>query len=135
MTLQTICYFSNAQFNLSADGLEKLFSKTKANNARNKITGILIYRSGNFLQILEGEKAATERLYNSILKDERHKNVIKIIDSKIEDSIFTDYKTGFSIIMNHEETKDLDSYIDWLENSGLESVTKLTKIIHDFIKE
>ena len=135
MNLHTICYVSNAQHHLTAEALESLFKQTKANNAKHKITGILIYKSGNFLQILEGEISSIESRYNLILKDERHKGVIKLIDSKIEDRIFHDYKTGFSIIMNNKDSRDLDSYIDWLENSGLDAVKKLTKIIQDFLKE
>lgn len=47
--------------------------KTSArNNQRRGVTGVLLYRSRRFIQILEGDKTVVEELVEELRKDTRH---------------------------------------------------------------
>ncbi|MFK7826116.1 MAG: BLUF domain-containing protein [Oligoflexales bacterium] len=52
-----------------------IVEKSKANNLRDNITGILVFSSGYFLQCLEGDKSAINTTFINITKDSRHFNL------------------------------------------------------------
>lgn len=56
---------------VSTDDLEMIARSSRARNAENEITGILLYKDGSVLQVLEGDKAAVLALYSKIEKDSR----------------------------------------------------------------
>ena len=60
---------------MSNDALKELLHVSRANNERNRITGMLLYKNGHFMQVIEGEEARVTELMNIIKKDIRHKNV------------------------------------------------------------
>jgi hypothetical protein len=52
-----------------------ILADCEAHNAAHGITGVLCQGQGLYLQVLEGERAEVNRLYNRILKDPRHHDV------------------------------------------------------------
>ena len=48
----------------------------RAHNARNDIGGVLLQGQGMYLQVLEGERMAVNRLYARIVADLRHQDVM-----------------------------------------------------------
>ena len=75
----TIVYVSAAVELLSDEALQALLEKAREKNARLGITGLLLYRDGNFMQVLEGPASEVDRLYAEIEKDRRHRNVTLIV--------------------------------------------------------
>ena len=74
---------------------EKTFEENKAiltesfaNNQKKKISGVLIYGMGFFIQCLEGEDAMVLELYNKIIKDARHYDVQCIFQESISQRHF-----------------------------------------------
>ena len=55
------------------------------------MTGNLICHSDLFLQMLEGPSRAVERLYEKILADDRHADIIKLRDEKSELKLFSSW--------------------------------------------
>lgn len=51
---------------------------SQRNNARDSITGVLIYAGGYFFQLIEGDEAAIDALYAKLLRDPRHTDLILI---------------------------------------------------------
>ncbi|OAB76100.1 BLUF domain-containing protein [Cochleicola gelatinilyticus] len=113
----TICYFSNSTIPLEKKALEQLFTTTVHNNTQLDITGILLYESGNFFQILEGDKEALKTLYTKIKIDDRHNSIFIILDKKIEKRTFAEYKSGFSIVQNSEDLNNVERYLEASKNS------------------
>jgi hypothetical protein len=52
-----------------------ILQSARGHNKANGITGVLCQGQGLFLQVLEGERSADNRLYARILADQRHKDV------------------------------------------------------------
>lgn len=76
--LYQLCYVSRAVTPMSYPELRALVAQARAYNAAHDITGILFYGEGNFAQVLEGEQAEVERLFDRIQHDTRHYDVTVI---------------------------------------------------------
>ncbi len=131
--LKTICYVSSLNSSLKINDLNHLFKTTKSNNTCIGISGILIHKNGNFLQILEGEVEKVDTLYQNICLDNRHHSIIIIINTEICDRIFESYGTEFSIIESNRQIHKLKQYLNWLKQAELQKVNKLITIIENFV--
>ena len=54
---------------------ESNIEKFRESNQANEITGVLCSGEGVFLQVLEGERSAVNKLYVDICKDQRHTDI------------------------------------------------------------
>ena len=129
----TLCYVSSAKNSLSNLDLEHLFRVNKRNNTNLNITGVLVYNYGNFLQILEGDKQEITMLFSKISQDPRHSNIIKLIDTTIEERIFDGYNSGFVIVENSKTLNQLEKYLKWIREAELKTVDKIINIVENFI--
>ena len=86
-----LIYASTAVHSLNANQLFLLIEDARAKNQRLGVTGILVYMSGRFLQVLEGEAAVIEELYATIELDQRHREVTRIIFESISKREFRDW--------------------------------------------
>ncbi|MGR7813261.1 BLUF domain-containing protein [Lacinutrix undariae] len=132
--IKTICYISDALEHESLDNIETLYEKAKANNFKNNITGILIYKNKNFLQVLEGEIDTVNTTYEKITYDARHHNIFKVINTTIEGRIFEDYNFGFTIIDNKQSLSNLNDYLAWLRNADNKLANKVIAMVENFIE-
>ncbi|WP_242202278.1 BLUF domain-containing protein [Aestuariivivens insulae] len=131
--IKTICYISDSTKPETLADLEALYLQAKANNHKYNITGILIYKNQNFLQVLEGEENAVNQTYIRISKDIRHKNIFEIINTNIEERIFQDYNFGFTIVDNKKGLQNLNDYLEWLKEAENRSANKVISIVENFI--
>ena len=131
--LYNLCYVSSATKSLSDSDLEHLFRVNKRNNTDLKISGILVYNHGNFLQILEGEKQKIDTLFNKIRLDKRHNHIIELISTSIEERIFDDYELGFVIVDDNKKRSQLMNYLNWIKEAEMLSVDKVIRIVENFI--
>ena len=118
----------------SLKDIQDLYLRAKDNNAKNNISGILIYYNGNYLQVLEGHQEHVDSTYNRIKSDKRHKNIIKVINLNIEERIFEDYNFGFTIIESSNEFNELNEYLNWLKNADHKIANKLIGMVENFIR-
>ncbi len=68
----TIVYASRATGTWDGPGLAEMLQLSRARNAREQVTGMLLYAYGGFVQQLEGETDGVERIFASIARDPRH---------------------------------------------------------------
>lgn len=66
-------HFRAARVGSPLQALRDIVTVSSRNNARDGITGYLIFDGETFLQILEGERAAVETTYARIAGDARHR--------------------------------------------------------------
>ena len=66
MPLHCLVYCSVATQKMTDKHLKSLLVKTRQNNQRRNITGLLLYLDPYFLQILEGDKNDVESLFHKI---------------------------------------------------------------------
>jgi hypothetical protein len=90
-----IIYLSSASYLFSTAELQALLEQARVKNARLAITGILLYRDGNFMQLLEGEPAVVEALYQTILRDARHTGSIRVLDGEIAERAFPEWTMAY----------------------------------------
>ncbi|MGB7337993.1 MAG: BLUF domain-containing protein [Phototrophicaceae bacterium] len=91
----TLIYASSATHEMTQEDLIDLLATSKDNNQALDVTGILLYRSGNFLQVLEGKKEVVKALYEKIKKDPRHHTVMTILERPLAEREFDDWEMGF----------------------------------------
>jgi Sensors of blue-light using FAD len=90
-----LVYLSSTSGLLSADDIAQILIKSRENNAGLEVTGLLVYKGGNVLQVLEGEREVVLKLYEKIKRDPRHGGVIKLYEKEIEVRDFPDWTMGF----------------------------------------
>lgn len=90
-----LVYASSATRPFSGDDLGDLLKVSRENNAGLGITGMLPYKDGNFLQVLEGEEGVVRALYEKIRADPRHGGEITLQQGFVEGRQFPDWSMGF----------------------------------------
>ena len=93
--LYRLAYVSSALQKFSKPQLLSLLHEAREKNAYKGITGMLLYKDGNFMQMIEGEATALHTLRQSITNDPRHHQLLVIFDEPAETRLFTDWTMGF----------------------------------------
>lgn len=88
-----------------ASTLNDIAETSILNNKAENITGILCYGNGYFFQYIEGTEQALTNLKNSILKDNRHKDIKSLDFSAISERRFSGWSLR-SIILERWMVKD-----------------------------
>ena len=95
-----LVYVSSATRPFSGEDLRALLVTCRKNNAELGVTGMLLYKDGNFMQVLEGDEEAVRGLYEKIAEDPRHGGEMTLQQGYSERRQFPDWSMGF---------RDLDS--------------------------
>lgn len=110
-----LTYASTAVHDFSPEDLLKLLKQCRTNNGANNITGILLYANGTFFQVLEGDEATVNSLYDVIAKDNRHKNCTIIEKQQITERAFPYWSMGFEKI-DPKELSTMEGLNDFFEH-------------------
>ncbi len=94
MTLHRIIYTSQASEQFDKRSLLNLLHESRAFNSIDKITGVLMYKKGCFLQVIEGEVKLINDLMTRILRDKRHNGVKILLDSSADNRLFPNWAMG-----------------------------------------
>jgi len=93
--LYSLVYVSSATKPFSVDELRALLERARANNTKLDVSGMLLYKDGNFMQVLEGEEATVKALYATIAKDDRHAGAITLLNGPTTARAFGEWSMGF----------------------------------------
>jgi hypothetical protein len=96
--LLELVYVSTAVRTYDTGDLVSLLRQSREKNARLGITGILLYQHPSFMQLLEGPAEEVHAVYASIMRDERHFNVMKLHERDITDRSFAQWYMGFMLL-------------------------------------
>ncbi len=91
-----LIYASAATKPFAVDDLKALLSKARARNTLYKVSGMLLYHSGSFLQVLEGPDQSVDLILNSVFKDARHNNTRTLSRTTIQSREFPNWSMGFT---------------------------------------
>jgi hypothetical protein len=97
-----IVYVSSAVDEFSADELRALLAQCVEKNTRLGVTGMLLYKGGNFMQVLEGDETAVRTLYDRIGADPRHKRIMVLLRGSQAQRQFPDWSMGFRDLRSAE---------------------------------
>jgi hypothetical protein len=93
-----LIYISCATRAINEHELLELLKQSRIKNKKYNLTGVLFYANENFMQILEGEVAAVDQLYEAILKDDRNTGHTIIQRKKIKERDFPQWSMGFKTL-------------------------------------
>lgn len=128
-----ITYVSTATPELSNTGVEEVLESSKNWNNSHKITGMLLYSDGNFLQILEGEKSDVQDLFQRIRKDARHKNIIKIFEKEISEESFDGYDSDIVLEKTKYDPVKMERFFDHIQVLDPSSQKAVKKVLSLFL--
>lgn len=133
-----LVYASSAIQPFSRPDLEDLLATSRENNARAGITGMLLYKDGNFMQVLEGDEEAVRELYDKIAADPRHKGEILLQQGFTEERQFPEWSMGFRDL-HSTETHSITGYSEFLntpltDQGFFEDPTRAQKLLLVFKK-
>lgn len=77
--MEQLIYVSRAIGQVTAARLRHIVDTARMLNRRRNLTGVLAFSGSHFLQLLEGDAAALDRLLDSIRRDARHAEV-RVLD-------------------------------------------------------
>lgn len=90
-----LVYVSSAVGQFSKDQLLELLELSRVNNTSLGITGMLLYKDGNFMQILEGERDTVLALNGKISRDPRHTGILALLKGEAAERQFPAWTMGF----------------------------------------
>ena len=116
--LVRLMYASRAVPAIDQEELISILKKSKANNPKAGVTGVLCYSEGIFMQVLEGGRVAVNLLYNRIASDARHSDVVLLHYEEIAERRFAGWSMGQvnmarlnpALLLKYSECARLDPY-------------------------
>ena len=105
--------------------LAELLVQARARNERNAVTGMLLYKDGRFIQLLEGHEEQVQESFERIRKDERHTAVELLWLRYVQYRDFPDWTMGF-INADKLDSATLSGYSSFLERD-----LRYEKFIHN----
>ena len=87
-SLISVIYASRATQEFHEHEIPDLLKQARLANAAHELTGMLLYIAGAFVQVLEGEAAMVEAVFETIRADKRHDQVALISREPILERAF-----------------------------------------------
>ena len=87
-SLSTVIYTSRSSEEFHEHEIPDLLKQIRRANAKQELTGMLLYIGGSFLQALEGQLLMVETVFSAILRDKRHTHVRLITKEPILERAF-----------------------------------------------
>jgi hypothetical protein len=74
--MHQLIYTSEATLPFTDEMLRALLAQAQRRNEQAGLTGVLLYNDAHFVQVLEGGAAALDALYERLLRDLRHHDLV-----------------------------------------------------------
>jgi len=132
--LFTLVYISRATKEMSHKDLEDILEVSRRNNSYSAVTGMLIYKNGEFIQALEGKKEIVEDLFKIISKDKRHDDIILLARKDIDHRCFGDWSMGFKNISEISPTGLIDPDSFFSEKNQFQQGNTALNFLSSFYK-
>ena len=116
--LVRLMYCSRAAAGVDSEELSLLLRQCRSHNGEAGITGMLCFSEGLFIQVLEGGRSAVNQLYQRILRDPRHHDVVLLVYEEISQRRFAGWTMGqvnmarinTAMLLKYSERPTLDPY-------------------------
>ena len=130
----TLVYISKATRQMSEDDLVDLLNVSRKNNILADITGMLLYRNGEFMQALEGDKKVVEEVYARISKDPRHEEIVVLARKTIVERVFSNWSMGFENLSG-ASLSEIDGYSDFIDTAFHDEEFRLDETAYNLLKK
>ncbi|HYA75631.1 MAG TPA: BLUF domain-containing protein [Burkholderiaceae bacterium] len=92
--LVRLLYASRSAKPIETNVVESILAQSRKHNPELGITGVLCQSGDVYLQVLEGGREAVNRLYNQIVQDERHREVMLLHFEEMSERRFAGWTMG-----------------------------------------
>ncbi|MEP2735270.1 MAG: BLUF domain-containing protein [Erythrobacter sp.] len=82
--MELLAYTSTAAEAVDGSDVFAIVAVSARNNAESELTGVLLFKDGQFLQVVEGPSASIDMLMIRLERDNRHSNIRTIARSAIK---------------------------------------------------
>lgn len=133
--LRRYMYLSHAVPGFGTDDLHRLVEKSQQRNARNGVTGLLIFAEGHFMQFIEGPEAAIAQLRSLIQADPDHTDITELRYTMASQRLFDGWALASDRLAGREALSlQVARHLARLEWAGedLEVLTMLGRFWADF---
>lgn len=128
-----LVYISHAAEDISYTDIRDILSVSRKNNAQENITGLLIFREGYFLQLLEGSETAVKTILGQIMMDDRNHSLRVLIEAEGGERLFQDWQMAFiDGDISSNETVELVEFFDTCLKAGAHQRTLIMPILRKF---
>lgn len=110
-----IVYVSSASKYFARNDIESMLKLARVKNEKIGITGMLLYKDGNFLQALEGERDVVEKLSKTIQQDPRHSGFVMLMQGPVDARLFPDSPMGFHDLAEEPLSKK-PGYLEFIDS-------------------
>jgi hypothetical protein len=116
--LVNLLYASRVSAGINGEITESILQQSREKNPRLGITGILCQGGDVFMQVLEGGRLAVNELYNTIVRDARHQQVLLLHYQEVSHRRFAGWTMGHvrldrinpSLLLKYSERPVLDPF-------------------------
>lgn len=108
--MKRIIYCSRATRPLGSEKLIGLLAQARDDNRASGITGLLLYSHQSFLQLIDGDNDAIDRLYANIAHDPRHDSLRVLLDAEVSTRKYPDWTMGFAHLNDDDLARDLKGF-------------------------
>lgn len=111
-------YASRSVKPLAASNLDAVLEQSRRNNPRSGITGLLCYTDDIFVQVIEGGRDNVCKLFNAIVRDDRHQDIRLLVYEEIAERIFESWSMGQAkikginpaVLLKYSESAELNPF-------------------------
>jgi hypothetical protein len=98
------------------EDLAAILAVSRSNNGMDGISGVLWFDGHRFVQVLEGPAESVAGTFDRILRDDRHTNIVVLIDEPAVDRKFADWAMAS---LHGERGSDVTARLEMmLRNAG-----------------
>jgi hypothetical protein len=116
--LVRLLYASRAAAGITPESIDSILQQSRRHNPQLGITGILCHGGDVFMQVLEGGRDGVNRLYNTIVRDPRHGDVLLLHYDEVPERRFAGWTMGQvnlarinpSLLLKYSEKPVLDPF-------------------------
>lgn len=127
-----LLYVSKAVEEISYSDLKNILVTAQARNQKEQITGILIFRDGLFLQLLEGEKETVKKILGRIIQDPRHTHLKVLSESFAPKRIFKNWPMAY--LDGDIEYEGQDQLQNVFSDAFLSQIEEMDGLISELVK-
>jgi hypothetical protein len=93
--LRQLAFASRARPGLRPADTSDIIATSRTNNAREGVTGVLLYSGESFIQLVEGSDAAIAMLWRRLIVDDRHRGLSSLYGGAVAERAFSAWRAGY----------------------------------------
>ena len=97
MTCHQLIYISHPTIESVEEALLDILKKAQSENYKLRISGLMVYHRGKFMQLLEGDEINVKNLFAKIQRDARHTDVKVLLEMDNPKRCFSTWAMGFGM--------------------------------------